>query len=146
MGECIFCRIGTGTAPADVVCEWPDAIAFRPLGPVTNGHTLVIPKEHVENYTEDPEVTALTMQRAAQLAPHRLIWLSQSLWSERQARKAERTVAETPQQREDRLWDAQIDQSLRIAEHEAMAHARLAPVADVVPIRIPSQRRGGDAS
>ncbi len=69
MSECVFCRIVAGDAPAEMVCEWDDAVAFRPLAPVTNGHTLVIPRAHVDNYATDPDVTAATMRRAAQLAP-----------------------------------------------------------------------------
>lgn len=69
-GDCVFCRIVAGEAPAEIVTRWDDAIAFRPLGPVTDGHTLVVPIKHVENYATDPEVTAATMRRAAELAPH----------------------------------------------------------------------------
>jgi histidine triad (HIT) family protein len=67
--ECVFCQIIRCAVPADIVCRWDDAVAFRPLDPVTNGHTLVVPVQHVENYTEDPDVTAAVMRRAAMLAP-----------------------------------------------------------------------------
>jgi histidine triad (HIT) family protein len=66
---CVFCRIVAGKAPAKVVCRWEDALAFVPLDPVTDGHTLVVPTKHVRNYTSDPDVTAATMRRAALLAP-----------------------------------------------------------------------------
>ena len=69
MSGCMFCRIVAGEAPADIVCRWDDAVAFRPLEPVTRGHTLVVPVQHVRDYTEIPEVTALTVGRAAMLAP-----------------------------------------------------------------------------
>lgn len=45
--SCIFCQIIAGEAPATVVREWDDALAIVPRGPVTPGHTLVIPKQHV---------------------------------------------------------------------------------------------------
>ena len=67
-GPCIFCDINTGCAPATFVHEWSDAIAIVPLGPVVAGHVLVIPKRHVADFTEDPDVSALTARRAAQLA------------------------------------------------------------------------------
>lgn len=67
---CVFCQIVAGESPADIVCRWDDAVAFRPLDPVTNGHTLVVPAQHVANYTEAPEVTAAVMHRAAILAPY----------------------------------------------------------------------------
>jgi histidine triad (HIT) family protein len=50
------------------VQEWCDAFAIVPLNPVTDGHTLVIPKTHVDDFTGDPAVSAATMRRAAELA------------------------------------------------------------------------------
>lgn len=66
--SCVFCDILAGKAAADVVWAWPDAIAIRPLNPVVDGHFLVIPADHVEDFTTDPEVTAATVRRAAGLA------------------------------------------------------------------------------
>lgn len=68
---CPFCEIVAGRAPATIVQEWPDAVALAPLDPVVEGHTLVIPREHVSNAHADPEVTAGTMRRAAELARDR---------------------------------------------------------------------------
>jgi len=65
---CPFCEINTGRAPATFVHEWSDTIAIVPLNPVVDGHTLVIPKQHVADFGEDPDVSAATMRRAAQLA------------------------------------------------------------------------------
>lgn len=69
MTDCIFCRIVSGEAALDtyIAKQWPDAIAFGPLRPVTVGHLLVIPKTHVADFTEEPEVSALTMRRASEL-------------------------------------------------------------------------------
>lgn len=68
MSYCIFCEIIAGRAPATVVREWDDAIAFVPIEPVVEGHTLVIPKTHVSDFGKNPEVTGATMRRAAELA------------------------------------------------------------------------------
>lgn len=68
MSGCVFCQIIDGTAPADIVYYWSDAIAFTPLNPVVAGHVLVIPKQHVRDAIESPPVTAFTMARAAELA------------------------------------------------------------------------------
>lgn len=65
---CPFCEIIAGRATAKVWIEWKDAMAIIPLGPVVPGHILIIPKQHVADFTEDPKVSALTMQRAAELA------------------------------------------------------------------------------
>ena len=65
---CPFCEIVAGRAPATIVREWPEAIALVPLNPVVNGHLLVIPREHVPDFTTAHYVSAITMHRAAELA------------------------------------------------------------------------------
>jgi histidine triad (HIT) family protein len=64
---CPFCEIIAGNAPATLVRQWDDALAFFPLNPVVEGHTLVVPKRHVADFTTDPEVSAAAMRRAAEL-------------------------------------------------------------------------------
>ncbi|MET8648447.1 HIT family protein [Nocardia aurea] len=66
MGGCVFCEIAAGRAPATVVAEWPDALAIVPLGPVVDGHVLIIPREHVTDFADSPGATAATMRRAAE--------------------------------------------------------------------------------
>jgi histidine triad (HIT) family protein len=66
--DCVFCAIVGGRAPARIVAEWPDVIAIVPLNPVTPGHVLVLPHEHVADFTEDPEVSARCMRAASELA------------------------------------------------------------------------------
>lgn len=65
--KCQFCEINTGRAPATFVHEWTNAIAIVPLSPVVDGHILVIPKTHVVDFADDPDITAATAYRAAQL-------------------------------------------------------------------------------
>lgn len=65
---CPFCEIAAGRAPAQIVEEWPEALAIIPLNPVVEGHLLVIPREHVTDFVDDPAVSAHTMFRAAELA------------------------------------------------------------------------------
>jgi histidine triad (HIT) family protein len=67
---CPFCEIVAGRAPAEWILQpdyWPDAVAFVPLKPVTEGHCLIVPKQHVADFATDPEVSAATMRRAAEL-------------------------------------------------------------------------------
>ncbi|MGZ8647760.1 MAG: HIT family protein [Solirubrobacteraceae bacterium] len=64
MTNCDFCAIARGDAPAEVVCEGEDWIAFFPLSPATPGHTLVIPREHVENLWAASESTATGLTKA----------------------------------------------------------------------------------
>jgi histidine triad (HIT) family protein len=46
-GPCIFCEIVAGRAPAERVGERPEALAFLTIGPLREGHALVVPKRHV---------------------------------------------------------------------------------------------------
>ncbi|GIF08673.1 HIT family protein [Actinoplanes siamensis] len=65
---CVFCAIVAGSEPATIVRRWADAIAIVPLNPVIEGHVLVIPNQHVTDVTEDPDVSAIAMRAAAELA------------------------------------------------------------------------------
>lgn len=49
MTDCIFCKIIEGEIPSAKVYEDDKVLAFLDLSQVTPGHTLVIPKKHVEN-------------------------------------------------------------------------------------------------
>jgi histidine triad (HIT) family protein len=69
LNDCVFCDIIQGRGPARVVREWGDVIAIVPLRPVVEGHTLVIPKRHVADAATDPDVSAATMRRAAEIVP-----------------------------------------------------------------------------
>ncbi|MFG1977008.1 HIT family protein [Nonomuraea fuscirosea] len=66
--ECIFCRIVAGHEPATITRRWPHAVAFTPLNPVTEGHTLIVPTTHVRDAREDPNISATAMAAAAQYA------------------------------------------------------------------------------
>jgi len=52
---CLFCEIVNKKIPCFKVCENKNAIAFLDVSPVSNGHTLVIPKKHYENFTDTPD-------------------------------------------------------------------------------------------
>ena len=43
---CTFCEIGAGRAPADIVYEDGDIIAFLDVAPAATGHALVVPRAH----------------------------------------------------------------------------------------------------
>lgn len=59
MEECIFCKIGREEAEAERVYETDDVVAFLDIRPRALGHTLVIPKKHVETLIDlDAELVA----------------------------------------------------------------------------------------
>jgi len=52
MADCPFCQIVAGKAPARKVYEDEHTLAFLDLHPISRGHTLVIPKKHVQWFTD----------------------------------------------------------------------------------------------
>lgn len=44
--DCLFCSIIKGEIPAKVIAENELAIAFLDVCPISDGHTIVIPKKH----------------------------------------------------------------------------------------------------
>lgn len=63
--DCIFCAIAEGRAPAEVIFEDKQTMAFMDSNPANPGHTLVIPKRHVCNVYEMDEETAAAVMRTA---------------------------------------------------------------------------------
>jgi histidine triad (HIT) family protein len=53
--ECIFCKIVEGQIPCFKIYEDERVLAFADINPITRGHTLIIPKEHIENIWEMSE-------------------------------------------------------------------------------------------
>lgn len=53
--DCIFCDIASGNAEAKVVFENENFKAFLDINPVNYGHTLVVPKNHYDNFLTIPE-------------------------------------------------------------------------------------------
>lgn len=47
MDDCIFCRIISGKIPCTKIYEDNHVLSFLDIEPISDGHTLVIPKEHV---------------------------------------------------------------------------------------------------
>jgi histidine triad (HIT) family protein len=50
--NCLFCRIVSGELPATVVYEDEVSLAFLDHRPLFPGHTLLVPREHVETLGE----------------------------------------------------------------------------------------------
>lgn len=66
---CIFCDIIHHEIPSKVVYEDDQILAILDIAQVTKGHTLVMPKKHVENLLEcDNETAAYLIQIVKKLA------------------------------------------------------------------------------
>lgn len=51
---CAFCSIVAGDLPATVVLDEADFVAFLDTRPVFKGHTLLVPREHVDTLPDLP--------------------------------------------------------------------------------------------
>jgi histidine triad (HIT) family protein len=68
--DCIFCKIARGEIPSAKIWEDEKAFAFLDINPSTNGHALVIPKEHYANMEETPnELLSHLFQKTKMLMP-----------------------------------------------------------------------------
>jgi histidine triad (HIT) family protein len=52
--DCIFCKIVAGQIPSVKIYEDDDVLAFLDIGPLSDGHTLLIPKKHYAKIHECP--------------------------------------------------------------------------------------------
>ena len=64
---CAFCDIANGQTPADVVYDDSETIAFLDHRPLFVGHTLVIPREHIETLVDLPPESIDGFFKAVQL-------------------------------------------------------------------------------
>jgi histidine triad (HIT) family protein len=65
--ECLFCQIVSGELRATVVYEDENAVAFLDHRPLFPGHTLLVPRQHVETLGELPTKLVAPYFEVAQL-------------------------------------------------------------------------------
>jgi histidine triad (HIT) family protein len=53
--DCLFCKIVRGEIPCTRVYEDEQVLAFMDIGPIVDGHTLVIPKVHYDPIDQVPD-------------------------------------------------------------------------------------------
>lgn len=64
--DCIFCQIIKEEIPSYTIYEDETVKAFLDISPVSNGHTLIIPKKHFQNLYEMDEETLKSVEIASQ--------------------------------------------------------------------------------
>ena len=64
--DCIFCKIANGQIPSTTLYEDEDFRVILDLGPATEGHALILPKEHAANLFELSEELASKVLVVAQ--------------------------------------------------------------------------------
>ncbi len=76
MEDCIFCKIIKGEIPSFKVYEDAKVFAFEDISPISEGHTLVIPKRHAQDLweisSEDLTAVHLASKKIIQAIKHAL--------------------------------------------------------------------------
>jgi histidine triad (HIT) family protein len=68
--SCTFCKIVRKEAPASIVYEDEEVIAFMSIRPINVGHTLVVPKKHYENIYEISEEETAYLYKVVKKLSH----------------------------------------------------------------------------
>ncbi|MHC4266137.1 MAG: HIT family protein [Planctomycetota bacterium] len=67
--DCIFCKMVDGEIPVTKIYEDDFVLAFLDIGPLSDGHTLLIPKEHVEKVDQcTPDLLGQVASRLGKIA------------------------------------------------------------------------------
>lgn len=53
MNDCLFCKIARKEIESKIIYEDDEVLAFLDISPVSDGHTLLIPKKHLDNGFND---------------------------------------------------------------------------------------------
>lgn len=70
--DCIFCKIIKGEIPCYKIYEDDIVLAFLDINPDSNGHTLIIPKEHFVDLTDIKNETLYHIIDIAKILKERL--------------------------------------------------------------------------
>jgi histidine triad (HIT) family protein len=67
--DCLFCKMVAGQIPVTKIYEDGDVLAFLDIGPISDGHTLIIPKQHFEKLHDcPPEILSKVASRLGKIA------------------------------------------------------------------------------
>lgn len=67
--SCVFCRIAKGEIPSMRVFEDGNTFAFLDIGPLAEGHLLIVPKTHFERLEQmSPEAVSAVTRHLPRLA------------------------------------------------------------------------------
>lgn len=74
--DCIFCKIVNNEIGSMKIYESDDVIAFLDIFPASEGHTVVIPKQHIDNLSNcNPQLLAsviIAVQEVAKILANKL--------------------------------------------------------------------------
>ena len=67
--DCVFCKMVAGQIPVTKIYEDDVVLSFLDIGPISDGHTLVIPKQHFEKLHQCPaEILGRVASRLGKIA------------------------------------------------------------------------------
>ncbi len=67
--DCVFCKIVKGEIKSEIIKNSANFIAIRDINPISEGHSLVVPKQHFTTLLDVPvEIGAEMMQFVKELA------------------------------------------------------------------------------
>ncbi len=67
--DCVFCKMVAGQIPVTKIYEDEVVLSFLDIGPVSDGHALVIPKQHFERLHDcPPELLGQVSSRLGKIA------------------------------------------------------------------------------
>lgn len=69
---CIFCDIVSKKIPSRIVYEDEKVLAMLDISPLSKGHTVILPKKHVDSLLESDEETVLSCMQVAYKLSHHL--------------------------------------------------------------------------
>ena len=65
--ECVFCQIIRGESEASFVHSDDEIVAFMDIQPITQGHMLIVPREHCVFMKDVPDQVAMRAFRVARM-------------------------------------------------------------------------------
>jgi len=67
--DCLFCKMVAGQIPVTKIYEDRTVLVFLDIGPISDGHALVIPKQHFEKLHDCPaEILGQVFSRLGEIA------------------------------------------------------------------------------
>jgi histidine triad (HIT) family protein len=69
VNDCLFCKMVAGQIPVAKIYEDDVVLSFLDIGPISDGHALVIPKQHFEKLHDCPaELLGKVVSRLSKIA------------------------------------------------------------------------------
>lgn len=72
MTNCVFCGIVEKKIPARIVAKNEHALAFLDISPISDGHTVVISKQHYLNFSSTPDEVLASMASLCKVVANKI--------------------------------------------------------------------------